>query len=53
MYSFLERGVKLKTENKEKFSIQKMREVFETYLGPVAIKPKESKLILPKLNKVK
>lgn len=50
---FLERGQKLKEENVEKFSIQKMREVFETYLGPVAAKPKESKLILPKLNKVK
>jgi glycosyltransferase involved in cell wall biosynthesis len=50
---FLERGQKLKQENREKFSMQKMREVFETYLGPVATKPKESKLILPKLNKVK
>jgi glycosyltransferase involved in cell wall biosynthesis len=50
---FLERGQKLKTENKEKFSIQKMTELFQTYLGPVATKPKESKLILPKLNKVK
>ncbi len=50
---FLERGHKLKNENKEKFSIQKMIEVFKTYLGPVTTKPKESKLILPKLNKVK
>jgi glycosyltransferase involved in cell wall biosynthesis len=50
---FLVRGQKLKEENKEKFSIQKMIELFQSYLGPVATKPKESKLILPKLNKVK
>ena len=50
---FLERGQKLKIENRDKFSIQKMVEVLQGYLGPVATKPKESKLILPKLNKVK
>lgn len=50
---FLERSKNLMIENREKFSIDKMVEVFESYLTPFASKPKESKLILPKLNKVK
>jgi len=50
---FIERSVKLKEENKEKFSIQRMAEVLNSYLSPMFNIPKETKLILPKLNKVK
>jgi glycosyltransferase involved in cell wall biosynthesis len=49
---FIERSVKLKEENKEKFSIQRMAEVLSSYLTPMFNVPKETKLILPKLNKV-
>ena len=40
-------------ENKEKFSIQKMVDVLKSYLEPFTIKPEQTKLILPKLNKIK
>jgi glycosyltransferase involved in cell wall biosynthesis len=50
---FIERSVKLKEENKEKFSIQRMAEVLSSYLTPMFNVPKETKLILPKLNKIK
>ena len=50
---FIERSVKLKDENKEKFSIQQMANVLDSYLSPMFNVPKETKLILPKLNKIK
>ena len=39
--------------NKEKFSIQQMANVLDSYLSPMFNVPKETKLILPKLNKIK
>ena len=53
--SFLKKSELLKTENKQKFSIEKMVEVFQSYLPTIekVEKPVETKLILPKLNKIK
>ena len=50
---FLEKSKTLMEENKEKFSIQKMVDVLKSYLEPFTIKPEQTKLILPKLNKIK
>ena len=50
---FLERSEKLGKDNSENFSITKMSEVLDSYLSPLFNAPKETKLILPKLNKVK
>jgi glycosyltransferase involved in cell wall biosynthesis len=51
---FLIKAQLLKEENKNKFSIQKMTELLGEYLQPISMeKPKETKLILPKLTKVK
>jgi glycosyltransferase involved in cell wall biosynthesis len=51
------KSVLLKHENTEKFSLQKMKEKFEDILKPYIPKPQsipqQTKLILPKLNKVK
>ena len=45
--------MKLKEENREKFSIEKMTSLLGEYLQPLAAPtPKETKLILPKLNKI-
>ena len=49
---FLEKSKILMEENKEKFSIQKMVDVLKSYLEPFTIKPEQTKLILPKLNKI-
>ena len=53
--SFLDKSKSLKIENKEKFSIEKMVEVFQSYLPTIekVERPVETKLILPKLNKIK
>jgi glycosyltransferase involved in cell wall biosynthesis len=47
------RGKELAKENREKFSIDKMTELLGEYLAPIVSVPKETKLILPKLNKIK
>lgn len=49
---FLSRSEELKKENKEKFSLSKMKDVFETILKPILIVPSEKKLLLPKLTKI-
>ena len=55
--NFLLKSLKLKEENKENFSLEKMKERFEEILKPYSIafqpSPQQTKLILPKLNKVK
>jgi len=55
--NFLLKSLKLKEENKENFSLGKMKERFEEILKPYSIafqpSPQQTKLILPKLNKVK
>ena len=55
--NFLLKSLKLKTENKEKFSLLKMKERFEEIIKPyvptnVQSVPQKTKLILPKLNKI-
>jgi glycosyltransferase involved in cell wall biosynthesis len=50
---FTEKSEMLKTENKLKYSLNQMMEVFKNYLGPITNKPEEKKLTLPKLNKIK
>ena len=55
--NFLLKSLKLKEENKEKFSLEKMKIKFGEILKPYSIAfqppPQRTKLILPKLNKVK
>jgi len=55
--NFLLKSLKLKEENKENFSLDKMKSKFEEILKPYSIAfqppPQQTKLILPKLNKVK
>lgn len=50
---FKDRSEVLRIENSEKFSLIKMREVFSNLLKPYTNKPKEHKLVLPQLKKVK
>lgn len=50
---FKERSEVLRIENSEKFSLIKMREVFSNLLKPYTNKPKEHKLVLPQLKKIK
>jgi glycosyltransferase involved in cell wall biosynthesis len=50
---FLEKSLTLKEENKEKFSLEKMTDKFKELLSQFISQPKEHKLILPKLNKIK
>jgi glycosyltransferase involved in cell wall biosynthesis len=53
---FLEKSELLKNDNKEKFSMDKMKELFQSYIEPLVSfvnPPKETKLKLPKLNKIK
>jgi len=52
---FIEKSVLLKNENKEKFSMIQMTKLLQSYFEPfisVVVKPQETKLKLPKLNKV-
>jgi glycosyltransferase involved in cell wall biosynthesis len=55
--NFLLKSLKLKEENSENFSLEKMRERFLEILKPYLVvaqpAPQHTKLILPKLNKVK
>ena len=50
---FTEKSQLLKNENKQKYSLEQMVNVFKSYLGPITNKPEEKKLVLPKLNKIK
>jgi glycosyltransferase involved in cell wall biosynthesis len=55
--NFLLKSLKLKEENKENFSLERMKVKFGEILKPYSIAfqppPQQTKLILPKLNKVK
>lgn len=51
--TFLEKSEILRQENKESFSLEKMKEVFLNIIKPYTVQPKEHKLVLPKLTKVK
>jgi glycosyltransferase involved in cell wall biosynthesis len=50
---FLEKSMMLGDENKERFSMEKMKEKFKDIINPFSVQPKEQKLILPKLTKIK
>lgn len=50
---FKDKSELLREENKEKFSLNNMKEVFSNLLKPYTNKPKEHKLVLPKLTKIK
>ena len=49
---FLEKAETLRVENKEKFSLENMKNVFKKIIDPFISQPKEHKMILPKLNKI-
>ena len=51
---FLNKSEILRTENLEKFTLSKMKDKFEEIIKQyIGEKPKEHKLVLPKLNKIK
>jgi glycosyltransferase involved in cell wall biosynthesis len=49
---FKEKSEELRIENTSKFSLEKMKEVFKSFIPTFTEQPKEHKLILPKLNKI-
>jgi glycosyltransferase involved in cell wall biosynthesis len=51
--SFLEKSEVLRQENSESFSMEKMKETFLNIVKPYTVQPKEHKLVLPKLKKIK
>lgn len=50
---FKEKSEILREENKQNFSMERMKEVFMNLIKPYTIQPKEHKLVLPKLTKIK
>jgi glycosyltransferase involved in cell wall biosynthesis len=50
---FKEKSEVLRIENGEKFSLEKMKDKFKEIINPFTTQPKEHKLVLPKLNKIK
>ena len=50
---FLEKSELLRVENLERFSMEKMKDRFKDIILPFSSQPKEQKLILPKLTKIK
>jgi glycosyltransferase involved in cell wall biosynthesis len=50
--NFLNRSEKLREENVNNFSLEKMKIKFENILTPYINQPKEHKLVLPKLDKI-
>ena len=50
--NFLNRSEKLREENLNNFSLEKMKIKFENILTPYINQPKEHKLVLPKLDKI-
>jgi len=50
---FLEKSELLRVENLERFSMEKMKDKFKNIISPFSSQPKEQKLILPKLTKIK
>jgi hypothetical protein len=49
---FYDRSQILMEENREKFSMIKMKEVFEEMISPYVNKPKEVKINIPQLTKL-
>jgi len=50
---FRKRSELLREENSQKFTLEKMTESFKNILSPFINKPKEQKLVLPQLTKIK
>lgn len=50
---FLEKSELLRVDNLERFSMEKMKDKFKDIISPFSSQPKEQKLILPKLTKIK
>lgn len=50
---FKEKSEVLRIENGEKFSLEKMKDKFKQIINTFTTQPKEHKLVLPKLNKIK
>lgn len=50
---YKERSESLKLENQTKFSMDAMKDKFKNIIEPYTNQPKEHKLVLPKLNKIK
>jgi glycosyltransferase involved in cell wall biosynthesis len=50
---YKERAESLKLENQTKFSMDAMKDKFKNIIEPYMNQPKEHKLVLPKLNKIK
>jgi glycosyltransferase involved in cell wall biosynthesis len=51
--NFLEKSEILRIENSQNFSMGGMRNKFKSIIEPYVTVPKETKLVLPKLNKIK
>jgi glycosyltransferase involved in cell wall biosynthesis len=51
--TFLEKSEELRIENSQNFSMGGMKSKFKSILEPYVTVPKETKLVLPKLNKIK
>lgn len=51
--SLLTKSESLRKYNLDNFTLSKMKEVFQSYLEPHSKIPEQTKLILPKLNKIK
>ena len=49
---FYENSQVLMEENREKFSMEKMKEKFESIITPFTIRPKEVKINIPQLTKL-
>jgi glycosyltransferase involved in cell wall biosynthesis len=50
---FLEKSEKLRIINGDNFTIEKMKDIFQSQIQPHLIIPKQTTLMLPKLNKIK
>ena len=50
---FLEKSEKLRVINNENFTLEKMKDLFKSYIEPHYSVPKQTNLVLPKLNKIK
>jgi hypothetical protein len=50
---FLKKSEVLKEENKLKFSMESMKDKLKDIINPFTTQPKEEKLVLPKLTKIK
>lgn len=50
---FIKKSEVLREENVNNFSMEKMKDKFKSIISPFMVIPQETKLVLPKLNKIK